>query len=77
MYTDPEEDTSVVDDSPDLERTRSFELVHKYQEEKQEKGEGKKEVDTVRILCLTWFHCTLGCYSRVMCVRTGCPHHPP
>ena len=44
MY-DPE-DTSVIDDSPDLERTRSFELVHKYQEEKQQKGDGKKEVDT-------------------------------
>ena len=38
-------DNSLIDDSNELEKHRSFELVHQVQEEKVK----KKEIDTVSI----------------------------
>lgn len=43
MYSQAEQDTSVVDNTSELEKHKSFELVHAAKDEK-----GQREMDTVR-----------------------------
>lgn len=47
MYSQAEQDTSLVDNTTELEKHKSFELVHAAKDEK-----GQKEMDTVRIFMI-------------------------